>query len=448
MPRHKREQGKRAPNGTSSIYRSEYDQKWHGRVTMGVRDDGKPDRRHIKRDSEAEVVREVRKLEKERDSGTVRKPGRPGTVEKWLVHWVENIAPLTVRYKTMETYRTSVYVHLIPGLGAHRIDRVEPEHFETLYIKMQRSGLSASSAHKVHRAARTAFGEALRRGHVTRNVVTLAKAPRLESDEVDPFEPEEIQQIIGTALRRRNGVRFVVALALGVRQGESLAFRWDMLDRQNKTYRVKRALQRQTWKHGCGDPRTCAAPHCRSSCGNPCMRHRNPKNCVRDTKGHPRPCPPDCARHAMLCPQRHGGGVVEVDVKSRAGRRTFTLPDELFELLLKHEQAQLREREHAGSEWHDGGWMFTQRTGKPIDARRDWGEWKTILREAGVRDARLHDARHTAATVLLLLGVHERVVMEVMGWSSASMRQRYMHVTEQLRTDVAKQLNGYFWEPK
>jgi integrase len=261
MARKKRAEGTRAPNGASSIYYSEYDGKWHGRVTMGVRDDGKPDRRHVKRSTEAAVITAVRELEMARNSGLARKPGRPGTVGQWLVHWIENIAPLTVRYKTLETYRTSVYIHLIPGLGAHRIDRIEPEHFEKLYVKMQKAGLSPSSAHKVHRAARTALGEALRRGRVTRNVVTLAKAPRIEVQEVEPFEPEEIQQIITAALKRRNGVRFVVALALGVRQGESLAFKWDKLDRANKKYRVKRALQRHAWKHGCNDPRACAAPH-------------------------------------------------------------------------------------------------------------------------------------------------------------------------------------------
>lgn len=90
-------------------------------------------------------------------------------------------------------------------------------------------------------------------------------------------------------------------------------------------------------------------------------------------------------------------------------------------------------------------WMFTQLTGKPIDPRRDLTEWKSILQAAGVRDARLHDARHTAATVLLLLGVDDRVVMEVMGWSTPTMKQRYMHVTEELRKDVADRINGYFW---
>jgi integrase len=89
--------------------------------------------------------------------------------------------------------------------------------------------------------------------------------------------------------------------------------------------------------------------------------------------------------------------------------------------------------------------MFTQPNGKPIDPRRDRDEWKSILEEAGVRDARLHDARHTAATVLLLLGVADRTAMDVMGWSTPMMKARYMHVTEELRRGVAAQLNDYFW---
>jgi integrase len=118
----------------------------------------------------------------------------------------------------------------------------------------------------------------------------------------------------------------------------------------------------------------------------------------------------------------------------------------LYDLLLGHEARQRAEREHAGSEWHEGGWMFTQPNGRPVNPRADWQEWKDILAQADVRDARLHDARHTAATVLLLLGVHPRVVMDVMGWSTAAMQRRYMHVTEELRRDVANQLNRHFWK--
>lgn len=75
----------------------------------------------------------------------------------------------------------------------------------------------------------------------------------------------------------------------------------------------------------------------------------------------------------------------------------------------------------------------------------DYREWKEILATAGIRDGRLHDARHTAATVLLLLGVPERAVMDVMGWSSSSMVKRYQHVTAPVRMDIAERVGGLLW---
>ena len=62
-----------------------------------------------------------------------------------------------------------------------------------------------------------------------------------------------------------------------------------------------------------------------------------------------------------------------------------------------------------------------------------------------MREARLHDARHTAATTLLLLGVPERAVMDVMGWSNSAMVRRYSHVTAWLRRDIADRLNSFLW---
>ncbi len=268
--------------------------------------------------------------------------------------------------------------------------------------------------------------------------MALARAPRVEEEEVEQFNAEEIQLVIKTALTRRNWVRFVVALALGCRQGEALGFKWERLDRANKTLRVKKALQRQTWQHGCDNPHACGAKyHKTQPCKHGCLRHTR-KPC-------PPPCRPNCTDHARWCPNRHSGGLVEVDVKSRAGRRSFAVPDELYALLLKHEQLQQREREHAGSEWQERGWIFTQPTDRPIDPRRDRDEWRSVLAEAGVRDARLHYARHTAATVLLVLNVGTRAVMDMMGWSSSSMAAHYQHVTNDLRHDIADSLGGLFW---
>jgi integrase len=101
-------------------------------------------------------------------------------------------------------------------------------------------------------------------------------------------------------------------------------------------------------------------------------------------------------------------------------------------------------RESAANLWVEQGWVFTNRLGGPVHPRVDHDAWKFLLRKAGVRDARLHDARHTAATMLLLLGVPSRAVMDVMGWSRAAMTTRYQHVTSELTRSITNQVGDLF----
>ena len=76
----------------------------------------------------------------------------------------------------------------------------------------------------------------------------------MEQAEIEPFEVGEIRKLIAAALDRRNGVRFVIALALGIRQGEALGIKWDRLDRRARTLRLPKQIQRHSWQHGCEDP--------------------------------------------------------------------------------------------------------------------------------------------------------------------------------------------------
>ena len=117
----------------------------------------------------------------------------------------------------------------------------------------------------------------------------------------------------------------------------------------------------------------------------------------------------------------------------------------ILELLRTHAVDQAQEREKAAQLWLDEGWIFATETGAPINPRSDWDAWKRLLVEAGVRDGRLHDARHSAATVLLLLGVHERAIMSILGWSSTAMVSRYAHVVAPIHGDIATRLDGLLW---
>lgn len=397
----------RQPNGASSVYQDK-NGRWHGRVTVGVKDDGKPDRRHVRGRTKPEVIRKVRALERARDDGNVRKAGVRWTVKTWLTHWVEDIAALTVRPNTLSGYRVAVYVHLIPGLGAHRLERLEPEHLERLYTKMQAKGSKPATAHQAHRVIRAALNEALRRGYLTRNVASLAKAPKVTEEEVVPYSVTEVQALLAAAARQRNSARWAVALALGLRQGEALGLKWADVDLEQGMMRVRQARQRPKYAHGCSKP-----------CGR---------------------------KHAGRCPQRVQTNQDADETKSRAGKRTIGLPEELVRLLKLHRAEQDRERITARQLWQGDDWVFASETGQPLIPRTDWDRWKELLKSAGIRDGRLHDARHTAATVLLILGVNERAVMALMGWSSSAMVARYQHMIDPIRTQVAEQVGGLIWE--
>ncbi|MCI2421947.1 tyrosine-type recombinase/integrase [Saccharopolyspora sp. K220] len=227
--------------------------------------------------------------------------------------------------------------------------------------------------HHVHRTLRVALNEAVKREHITKNPVLVAKAPKLVEPEMEPFAVAEAQRVLDAARKRRNGARFALALSLGLRQGEALGLKWsdlritwhhgckecgndDVADcpaaYPTAVMTIQRALQRQTWQHGCDEGKSCGR------------------------------------KRGADCPQRHGGGLVIVPPKSSAGK----------------------------------------------------------LRETKVRPSRLHDARHTAATMLLVLNVPHRAIMDMMGWSETFMLKRYVHVPDEIKRGIADQVGGLLWK--
>lgn len=103
----------------------------------------------------------------------------------------------------------------------------------------------------------------------------------------------------------------------------------------------------------------------------------------------------------------------------------------------------------AGVEVPTSGYVFASPIGGPLSPNTGFHVWKRHLRDAGLRDCRLHDARHTAAAVLLILGVPDAVIDSIMGWEpegAARVRARYMHVTGTMLRKVAQQVGDALWE--
>ncbi len=397
---------KRSANGRSSIYQGERGY-WHGRVTVGEKEDGTPDRRHVMAKTKAEVTAKVRALERDREDHTVTKPGERWTVEEWLEHWLVDIAKPSLRENSWDAYRFAVRVHAIPAMGKRRLDKVRPDHLKTLYNKMIASGRSPSTAHQVHRTLHAAFDLAVESGYMPRNPATRKIAPKVRKLKIKPYEPDEIRKLIDTALEQFGGVRWIIALSLGLRQGELLAVHWSDVDLEKGLITVEHSRPRPRYRHGCNPP-----------CGK---------------------------KYPGWCPDKVRTNPDRGETKSDASHRTIGLPGELTQLLRAHRARQLEAQEEAGDRWVEGDWVFTDLRGRPLNNNSEYHRWKALIQAAGVRDARLHDARHTAATTLLLLGVSERAVIDIMGWSSAKMTMVYQHITDSVRKDVAAKVGSFIW---
>jgi integrase len=146
-------------------------------------------------------------------------------------------------------------------------------------------------------------------------------------------------------------------------------------------------------------------------------------------------------RHAL---QRIEDTLVLVEPKSATSRRAVAAPRIAIDALRGHRSRQWRERLLAGSRWVDDprGFVFTTTIGTPADGIGVTRRFQAVLKQAGLPRQRFHDLRHACASLLLLQGVHPRVVMETLGHSQIALTlNTYSRVIPQLGREAADRMD-------
>lgn len=398
------------------------DGRWRSELTVGVRPDGRPRKKIIygatRPECRAKLHTEMAKLQQDvvTEGGAIR-------FIDWIHHYLDNIAASKVRPRTLAGYRSYIRNYVEGTSPARvRLDKVQPEHLEYLYARMRLDGRAEATVAQLHRILARALRVAVQRRRIAVSPATRMDAPQPGESRVGKaLDPDQARALVAAARSRPDGARWMVALALGLRQGEALALGWDDIDLAGGSMKVRREVYRMPWSHGC-------APGDDPACGR---------------------------KRGDRCPERTGGGIFTGPPKSRAGTRSIAVPGPLVEALREHRRRQLAERkafEADGGEWgfvsangEAVDLVFPRAGGRAADSRSDWGAWQAFLADAGLPGMRVHDARHTAATVLLLLGVAPRVVMEIMGWSQISMVLRYQHVLDSMKIEAADKVGAALW---
>ncbi|WP_319460054.1 site-specific integrase [Micromonospora sp. RTP1Z1] len=382
------------------------DGQWHAWVVVGTKANGRPDQRHVKRATRDEVEERVDELLDQRKAGTVVKPGRAATLQQWLETYLDTVAARRCDPTTITGYRSKMRNYVYPIAGTVRLDRLTPEHLDRIYLEMQRAGRADATIVQTHRILSRALEVAYRRGMTPRNVSKLLEDnPTAKKREMVAFTEAEALRVLTAAERRRNSARWSVGLALGLRQGEALGLRWSYVDLDAGEMQVFWQLHRRPFEHGCGKPPTCR----RKRAGN---------------------CPDKVLRLRSGEHQLDGGLILKAPKGS--GKATVPIPAELVAELRRHKEVQDLERVMAEGAYAKHDLVFADLDGSPIDPARDWAEWKDLLKAAGVRAIRVHDGRHTAATLLIAQGVQLEVVQEILRHSSITVTRGYVHIASEM----------------
>lgn len=410
-------------NQEGSEPRIRKDGRWQANYIVGYKPSGQPIRSSAYGKTKAECTRNLQKALREVHAGEVTIGLKPRLIE-WLDYWLTNVAPATAKSpQSRKTYRNRINNHIRPHrLAGKRLDKLTPTDFETIYATLREASLSESSISGLHAILRRALNIAVKRGLLGKNPLLVLDAPVPAAFEPQVYSTDEVRRMISAAEERDDEARWLLNLMLGPRQGEALGLTWSDIDFKAGKIRIERELFVLPWEHGCNtdDPSD-------TKCGRKFGRH---------------------------CPMRHSGGYFTGPPKSSAGVRRVTMPSPLRKSLLRHSETQRTLREHAPwSPWvdQDGAeqdLVFCRQGGLPIYPKADWLAWRSLLEEAKVPVGRPHDGRHTAATTMLLLGVDQRVVMEILGWSQISMLQRYQHVLDEMHQDVADRLTDHWATPE
>jgi integrase len=337
--------------------------------------------RGTKKDAEKHLSEMFGKL----DKGTFIKPTKT-TLSEYLERWLTDYVKPNLGPRTYEGYESIIRCHLTPDLGHIQLMQLKPQHLQKYYaMKLagvrqdRKDSLTQTTVSHHHTCLHRALKMAVRWGLLTNNPADAVTPPRPQHTDMKTMNEDELQIFLATAKKTPYYTMFYTVLFTGMRRSELLALRWSDVD----------------------------LLMCEIS--------------VTQTLHHLR-----------------GGSMVFRQPKTAKGRRMIALSPSLALVLKGHKEKLAAERIMVGAKLKETDLVFGTPEGKPLLPDSISNAWARIVKRAGLSHFRLHDARHTHASLLLKQGAHPKVVQERLGHATISTTlDLYSHVAPGLQEAAA-----------
>ncbi|GAA6735390.1 tyrosine-type recombinase/integrase [Thermus oshimai] len=367
---------KRRGNGEGTIFYHKPSGRYAAQVTVGRGEDGRPKRITVYGKTRAEVAAKLAELSAQAFKGTLPKP-EAITFREWAERWLAR-KEKEVRPKTALVYRQDL-AHMTTVLGDLRLQALRPHHIREALDRLAEKGLSPRTIRKALTLTRAVLEEGVKLELLPRNPADAVEYRAPTSPKAAAaLGPEEVARLLEAAQGERLFPAFYLMLAVGLRRGEVLGLKWEDLDLEAGLLRVRRA------------------------------------------------------RVGV------GGKVVESYPKTRNALRAVALPPDVVAVLQDLRARQEEEARMAGEDWQGSGYLFTDPLGRPVHPDTLNKVLRRVLKRAGLPEVRVHDLRHTYATLALRRGVPVEVVSERLGHSTPAFTlATYRHVLDEERRAYA-----------
>lgn len=378
---------KRREPGDGSLFYDEERKRW---IYYLPRDEmGK--RPRVSGKTKAEVLAKAEEIKAKRAQGLNLDAKQP-TIEQFSEVWLRDVVKRTRRASTYASYAQMFRLYINPKLGTIRLDKLTAARVQGWINMLVDAGQGAATVRNAYLRLRGMLDIAVRYRLISANPAKDVDLPPITNDRARALTLSEARTLLKAAdaridvrkpyttrdgrskslpkLSTRYALLYHLLLTLGLRRGEGLGLSWADLDWEKSTVQVRCQVQ-----------------------------------------------------------QINGKVVMSDDTKTDAGRRILPIPQALFERLRAHWQNQQEEQALMGSGWNERELIFPTETGAPVSPSNLLRHYRLLLSCAGLPSVRLHDLRHTCAT---LLGerVADRVIAAILGHTPGTVTARYAKVTQ------------------
>lgn len=306
-------------------------------------------------------------------------------MKNFLSEWLDMYSSISgLAENTYRGYRTNINNHIIPVIGDIKLNSLKPEHIDKLLLILTDKGLSVTSQRYVISVIKKSLNWAVKRRILRFNVIDYVDIPKPEKFKSTVLNEEQLQVLLNYCRSKPLLTPISLILLTGLRRGEALGLKWSDFDFENKILHVQRT----------------ATPA--------------------------------------------KGGYHFSDCKTEDSNRFISFPDILIDIL-NDWKAYQSDFKLLIDNFNPEGYVFCNYTGNIISCSSILRYFKKALQECNLPDIRIHDLRHSYATLLLSKNISPKVASGMLGHSDTrTTLDIYSHLLTNMQKPVINALNDTF----